>query len=129
MKPAPFNPQCIYGITKTAGIYCCRFFRRTHGVLAATGILYNHESAYRDEGFVSRKIISGAVRIWRGEQHDLVLGDLSAEIDWGYAPDYVGAMERILALEVPDDFIIATGELHSVQEFVAIASVPRARLA
>ena len=90
-------------------------------MFAATGILYNHESAYRDEGFVSRKIIGGAVRIWQGEQRDLVLGDLSAEIDWGYAPDYVGAMERILALEVPDDFIIATGELHSVQEFVAIA--------
>lgn len=117
----PLNPICIYGITKTAGVHCCRYYRQSHGLFASTGILYNHESQYRSPKFVSQKIIRGALAIAAGEQGQLSIGDLSAHIDWGYAPDYVDAMQRILALPRADDFIIATGESHSVQEFVEIA--------
>jgi GDPmannose 4,6-dehydratase len=120
-EETPLNPRCAYGVTKTAGLHCCRLYRNTHGVHASAGILYNHESPYRQEKFVSQKIVRAAIRIQRGEQQKLVLGDLSARIDWGYAPDFVDAMMRVLALEKPDDFIIATGETHSVGEFVEIA--------
>jgi len=117
----PLNPQCVYGITKTAGIHCCRFYRRVHGVHASVGIMYNHESPFRAEKFVSQKIVRGALRIAEGRQESLLLGDLSAAIDWGYAPDYVDAMTRIVALPEADDFVIATGEAHTVQEFVELA--------
>jgi GDPmannose 4,6-dehydratase len=120
-ETTPLNPQCVYGITKTTGVHCCRFYRRTHGVHASVGIMYNHESPFRAEKFVSQKIVRGALRIAQGRQEHLLLGDLSAAIDWGYAPDYVDAMARILALPHADDFVIATGESHSVREFVEIA--------
>ena len=115
------NPRCIYGITKASGLHCCRFYRETHGVFAAGGILFNHESAYRQEKFVSQKIIRAALEIAAGKREKLVLGDLSARIDWGYAPDFTDAMTRVLALDRADDFVIATGEAHSVGEFVEIA--------
>ena len=114
------NPRCIYGITKASGMHCCRFYRETHGVFAAAGILYNHESIYRPERFVSRKIIRSALEIANGQRDKLILGDLSATIDWGYAPDYVDAMVKILALPEPGDFIVATGEAHTVREFVEL---------
>lgn len=119
-EETPFNPRCAYGISKAAGVHCCRHYRQTHGVFAAVGILYNHESHLRQERFVAQRIIQAALRIRRGEQEQLTLGDLSAQIDWGYAPDFVDAMTRILALDTPDDFIVATGELHSVREFVEL---------
>jgi GDPmannose 4,6-dehydratase len=115
-----FSPRCPYGISKAAGMQCCRYYRRAHNLFAASGILYNHESHYRRENFVSQKIIRGARAIAAGRQDKLVLGDLSARIDWGFAPDFVRAMRALLALPEPDDFIIATGETHSVQEFVEI---------
>ncbi len=117
-EDTPFNPRCPYGISKAAGVHCCRHYRQTHGVFAATGILYNHESTLRQEKFVSQKIVQAALRIQRGEQDQLILGDLSARIDWGSAPDFVEAMTRILALPESGDFIVATGETHSVREFV-----------
>jgi len=117
----PFAPRCVYGITKTDGIHCCRFYRETHGVFAATGILYNHESVYRQEKFVSQKIIRAALATASGRCEKLILGDLSARIDWGYAPDFADAMVRMLALPQPDDFVVATGEAHTVREFVEIA--------
>lgn len=117
----PMNPRCIYGITKTSGLHCCRFYRETHGIFAAAGILYNHESVHRQEKFVSQKIIRAALGIAAGKRDKLILGDLSARIDWGYAPDFVEAMTRILALDRADDFVIATGEAHTVMEFVEIA--------
>jgi len=117
----PMNPNCIYGITKASGIHCCRFYRTACGIHASTGILYNHESAYRKENFVSQKIIRGAREIAAGKRDRLTLGDLSAKIDWGYAPDFVDAMVRILSLPEPDDFIVATGQAHTVLEFVEIA--------
>ena len=115
------NPRCIYGITKAAGVHCCRFFRETHGVFASAGILYNHESVHRQEKFVSQKIIRAAAAIAAGSREKLILGDLSARIDWGYAPDFTDAMVKILALPEPGDFIVATGEAHSVGEFAEIA--------
>jgi GDPmannose 4,6-dehydratase len=117
----PINPNCIYGITKAAGLALCRFYRFRYGVSAVAGILYNHESTLRSERFVSKKIIKGAVNIKRGKQNELVLGDLRAVIDWGYAPDYVRAMHSILNNKSPDDFIIATGKRHTVLDFVKVA--------
>jgi GDPmannose 4,6-dehydratase len=117
----PLRPQCVYGITKTAGLQCVRFYRREHALFAAGGILYNHESGLRAEHFVSQKIVRSAMRIKNGKQQRLSLGDLSARADWGYAPDFVHAMRAILALDTADDFVVATGEAHSVQEFVEAA--------
>jgi len=115
------NPNCIYGITKAAGLQLCRFYRSRYGIFAVAGILYNHESVLRPERFVSKKIIKGAINIKMGKQKKLVLGDLHAVNDWGYAPDYVRAMHLILNNEPPDDFIIATGKRHTVLDFVKVA--------
>jgi len=120
-ESTPINPNSIYGITKAAGLFACRFYRHNYSLFAATGILYNHESTLRHERFVSKRIIRGAINIKRGKQDKLILGDLDAEIDWGYAPDYVEAMHRILNSQTADDFIIATGEKHSVLDFVKTA--------
>jgi len=119
-EETPLHPGCVYGLTKAAGMQNCRLYRRKHSVFAATGILYNHESHLRAEKFVSQKIIRAAFRIKKGLQEKLVLGDLSARIDWGYAPDFVEAMQAILAADAPDDFVVATGESHTVREFVEI---------
>ena len=117
----PINPNCIYGITKAAGVALCRFYRSQYKIFAATGILYNHESALRPENFVSMRIVKGAVNIKKGSQKELVLGSLRAVIDWGYAPDYVLAMHLIVNSKLPDDFIIATGKRHTVLDFVKAA--------
>jgi GDPmannose 4,6-dehydratase len=119
-EQTPFNPKCIYGITKTAGIHTCRFYRNRDGLFVSCGILYNHESSYRKPIFVTKKIIDGAIKIKNKQQNKLVLGNLSAEVDWGYAPDYVGAFQRILNAADPDDFVIATGKKHTVRDFVEI---------
>lgn len=115
------NPNCFYGITKAAGLFMCRLYRKNHSVFASTGILYNHESSFRSEKFVSKKIITAAINIKNKKQKKLVLGDLNAEIDWGYALDYVEAMHKIVNNQVPDDFIIATGKKHKVIDFVKIS--------
>ena len=117
----PLAPLCAYGISKAAGIYLCRYYRREHHLYASNGILYNHESPLRPQHFVTRKIVGAAVRISSGLERELVLGDLDAQVDWGWAPDYVEAMHAILGLTCPDDFVVATGVLHSVREFVEIA--------
>ncbi len=116
----PMRPRSIYGITKVAGVSACRFYRDAYQVHASAGILYNHESPLRRDSFVSQKIVQAAVAISRGSQQKLVLGDLSARIDWGYAPDYVDAMIRIVRQPSADDYIIATGESRSVQEFAEV---------
>jgi GDPmannose 4,6-dehydratase len=115
------NPLTIYGITKANGVYLCRMYRSIHRVFAYVGILYNHESWLRGEQFVSQKIVKGAIKCKENPQYQVVLGDLSVEVDWGFAPDYVDAMYRILKLPESDEFIIATGEKHTVEEFVRIA--------
>jgi len=116
----PFNPDSIYGITKLAGLQICRYYRKHYSLFAASGILYNHESIYRSDRFLSMKIIKGALNIKNGKQDKLVLGDLHAEVDWGYAPDYTKAMRLILGLSQPADYIIATGKKYSVLDFVKI---------
>jgi GDPmannose 4,6-dehydratase len=117
----PMNPICPYGISKTAGAHLCTYYRQERGIFASVGILYNHESALRTAAFLSRKIVRAVVDIKRGSRDGLVVGSLNAMVDWGFAPDYVEAMWRILQAEFPDDFIVATGILHSVRDFVQTA--------
>lgn len=116
--PRPISP---YGVGKLAGHGLVNSFRVEHEVFATSGILYNHESPRRPVDFVTRKIINGAVRIKRGELDQLHLGDLSARRDWGWAPDYVEAMWLMLQADEPDDFVIATGKLHTVEDLVNAA--------
>lgn len=116
-----FSPSDIYGISKTTGTHVCRLYRKDYGLFVAVGILYNHESSLRPDNFVSQKIIQAALRIKRGEISCFYLGDLSSEIDWGYAPDFVEAMYFILQLDKADDFIVATGQTHTVHNFVVYA--------
>lgn len=116
----PLAPTNIYGISKAAGILACRFARTSYETFVSVAILYNHESRLRGPEFVSRKIVQGALDIQHGKSRQLLLRDLSAEVDWGYAADSVDAMRRILRLENPGDFVVATGERHSVREFVEI---------
>jgi GDPmannose 4,6-dehydratase len=119
-ESTPFKPETVYGITKLDGVLSCRYYRNSYGIFASTGIFYNHESQYRTENFISKKIIKGALDIRRGKKEKLVLGNLHAEVDWGYAPDYVDAAHRILQTDAPGEFIIATGKLHSVLDLVSI---------
>ncbi len=116
----PMMPSSIYGISKACGLLICRYYRNQFGIFSSAGILYNHESELRDEKFISKKIIKGALKIKHGQQKKLMVGDLNAEVDWGYAPDYVDAMVKILNVERPGEFIIASGEKHSVLDFVKI---------
>lgn len=116
--PRPTSP---YGVGKLAGHGLVDSFRLRHEIFACSGILYNHESPRRPVEFVPRKIVSGALAIAEGRQENLILGDLSARRDWGYAPDYVEAMWMMLQADAPGDFIIATGELHSVSDLVDAA--------
>ncbi|MGZ5537440.1 MAG: GDP-mannose 4,6-dehydratase [Chthoniobacterales bacterium] len=120
-EQTPFSPDTVYGITKAAGAECCRFYRREHNVFAAVGILYNHESSLRSPSFLSQKVVRAALEIKAGQRSELILGDLSSETDWGYAPDYIDAMMRILQAKRADDFVIATGIPHTVQDFVECA--------
>ncbi len=114
----PFHPRSPYGISKVAGFQLARNYREAYGLFACNGIAFNHESERRGFEFVSRKITSTVARIRRGMAAELRLGNLQAKRDWGYAPDYVEAMWRMLQQEEPGDFVLATGETHSVQEFV-----------
>lgn len=116
-----WNPRSIYGISKVASHHLVENYRNQHGVFACTGILYNHESPRRKHEFVTRKISSSVARIYRGLGNSLELGNLQARRDWGYAPDYVDAMHRILLADTPEDFVIATGTLHTVEELVKMA--------
>ncbi|NQT30020.1 MAG: GDP-mannose 4,6-dehydratase [Candidatus Saganbacteria bacterium] len=120
-EKSEINPECVYGITKASGYYVCRFYRKKHAIFASTGILFNHESHLRDDKFVSKKIIKAVAKIKRKKQKKLILGNLQAEVDWGYAPDYVRAMYKTLQIKHADDFVIATGKKHRVVDFVKIA--------
>jgi GDPmannose 4,6-dehydratase len=113
-----FNPQSPYACAKTLAYYFTRYYREAFGMFASTAIFYNHESPRRTEEYVTRKITRSVARISIGKQDKLVLGDLSAKLDWGYSKEYMEAAWQILQLNAPDDFIIGTGEVHSVQEFV-----------
>ncbi|GAC1393310.1 MAG: GDP-mannose 4,6-dehydratase [Polyangiales bacterium] len=114
----PFYPRSPYGIAKVAGYWLTVNYREGHGLHASNGILFNHESERRGENFVTRKITLGLAAIKRGESRELRLGNLDARRDWGHARDYVEAMWLMMQQEKPDDFVVATGETHSVREFI-----------
>lgn len=114
----PFAPQSPYAIAKVFAHQMAQRFRDAYNMFVACGILFNHESPRRGENFVTRKVTLGAARIRAGLQRKLTLGNLSAKRDWGYAPEYVEAMWRMLQAKKPDDFAIATGETHTVKEFI-----------
>jgi len=116
-----FHPRSPYGISKVAGFDLTRNYREAYGMFCASGILFNHEGPRRGFEFVTRKITSGAAAIKRGLATELRLGNLEAKRDWGYAADYVRAIYSMLQQNEPDDFVIATGETHSVREFCEIA--------
>jgi GDPmannose 4,6-dehydratase len=116
-----FHPRSTYGISKVAGYELTRNYREAYGMHASSGILFNHESPRRGFEFVTRKITSGVARILAGRSSTLPLGNLEAKRDWGHAREYVGAMWRMLQQPEPDDYVIATGETHSVREFVELA--------
>ena len=114
----PFNPQSPYGVSKVFAFFITKTFRTGYKIFASNGILFNHESERRGVNFVTRKITLGLARIKVGVQKDLHLGNLEAKRDWGYSKDYVEAMWKILQHDEPDDFVISTGETHSVKEFI-----------
>ena len=117
----PFAPRSPYGYAKVYGHYATVNHRESYGLFACSGILFNHESPRRGLEFVTRKITHGVARIVAGKQHELVLGDIRPQRDWGYAGDYVRAMWAMLQQDEPDDYVVATGETHSVEEFATRA--------
>ena len=116
-ETTPFYPRSPYGVAKLYGYWITKNYRESYGMFAVNGILFNHESERRGENFVTRKITLAAARIAAGQQDKLYLGNLDALRDWGYARDYVECMWLMLQHEQPEDFVIATGEQHSVREF------------
>ncbi|HVT04466.1 MAG TPA: GDP-mannose 4,6-dehydratase [Thermoanaerobaculia bacterium] len=117
----PFYPRSPYGVAKLYAYWITVNYREAYGIHASNGILFNHESPIRGETFVTRKITMGAARIREGLQDKLYLGNLGAERDWGFAADYVEGMWRIVQCDTPEDFVLATGETHSVREFCELA--------
>lgn len=120
-ETTPFHPYSPYAVAKQYGFWIIKEYREAYGMFCCSGILFNHESERRGETFVTRKITLAAARIAQGKQDKLYLGNLSSLRDWGYAKDYVECMWLILQNEKPEDFVIATGEQHSVREFASLA--------
>ncbi len=120
-EATPFYPRSPYGVSKLYGHWITVNYRESYGLHASSGILFNHESERRSPVFVSRKISLGVARIKHGVARELRLGNLGARRDWGYARDYVRAMHLMLQRETPGDYVVATGETHSVQEFAELA--------
>jgi GDPmannose 4,6-dehydratase len=120
-ETTPFYPRSPYGVAKLYAYWITKNYRESYGMFAVNGILFNHESERRGETFVTRKITLAAARIAQGKQDKLYLGNLDALRDWGYAKDYVECMWLMLQHDTPEDFVIATGEMHSVREFATLA--------
>jgi GDPmannose 4,6-dehydratase len=120
-EETPMRPTSPYGCAKAFATQLCRVYRQSYGVFVCNGILYNHESPRRGENFVTRKIARAAARISKGLDVDLVLGNLESKRDWGRAQDYVQAMWLMLQHDKPGDYVVASGEVHSVREFVEAA--------
>jgi len=120
-ETTPFYPRSPYGVAKLYGFWITKNYRESYNMFAVNGILFNHESERRGETFVTRKITLAAARIAQGKQDKLYLGNLDALRDWGYAKDYVECMWLMLQHDTPEDFVIATGEMHSVREFATLA--------
>lgn len=121
-ETTPFHPRSPYGVAKVYAYWITKNYRESYGMFASNGILFNHESPRRGETFVTRKITQGLARIKSGSEEKIYLGNLDAKRDWGHAQDYVEGMWRILQHKQPDDFILATGETHSVREFAEEAA-------
>jgi len=117
----PFHPRSPYGVAKVFGHHITMNYRESYGLYACSGILFNHEGPRRGLEFVTRKITNTAARIKLGVDKELVLGNTDAKRDWGYAGDYVKAMWLMLQQDEPDDYVIATGETHSIEEFLTLA--------
>jgi GDPmannose 4,6-dehydratase len=117
-ETTPFYPRSPYAVAKLYAFWIVKNYRESYGLHASNGILFNHESPRRGETFVTRKITMAAARISRGLQKCLFMGNINALRDWGYAPDYVEIMWMMLQEETPDDYVVATGEMHSVREFI-----------
>lgn len=117
----PFHPRSPYGVAKVFGHHLTVNYRESYGLFACSGILFNHEGPRRGLEFVTRKITNTAARIKLGVEKELVLGNIDAKRDWGFAGDYVKAMWMMLQQDQPDDYVIATGETHSVEEFLTLA--------
>ena len=120
-ETTPFHPRSPYGISKVAGFELTRNYREAYGMFCVNGILYNHEGPRRGFEFVTRKITSTVARIKAGQAHELRLGNLDARRDWGHAKDYVRAMRLMLQHDAPEDFVVASGESHTVREFCELA--------
>jgi GDPmannose 4,6-dehydratase len=120
-EKTPFYPRSPYAAAKAYGFYLTQNYRESYGMFCSNGILFNHESPRRGENFVTRKITRAVGRIVAGTQKKLALGNLDAKRDWGFAGDFVEAMWHMLQLDTPDDFVVATGETHSVREFLEVA--------
>jgi GDPmannose 4,6-dehydratase len=120
-ETTPFHPRSPYGVAKVYGHWITVNYRESYDLHASSGILFNHESPRRGLEFVTRKITHGVAQIALGHATELRLGNLDAKRDWGFAGDYVEAMWRMLQQEAPDDFVICTGETHSVREFCELA--------
>ena len=120
-ETTPFHPRSPYAVAKLYSFWIMKNYRESYGMYTTNGILFNHESERRGETFVTRKITLAAARIAAGKQDKLYLGNLDARRDWGYAPDYVECMWLIMQQPEPDDYVIATGEYHSVREFATLA--------
>lgn len=120
-ETTPFYPRSPYGVAKQYGFWITKNYRESYGMFAVNGILFNHESERRGETFVTRKITLAAAAIAKGRQDKLYLGNLDARRDWGYAKDYVECMWLMLQHSTPEDFVIATGEMHTVREFCTLA--------
>ena len=120
-ESTPFRPRSPYAVAKAAAFWELANYREAYSLFACSGILYNHESPLRPERFVTKKIISAACRIANGSKEKLHLGNIHIQRDWGWAPEYVEAMWLMLQQEKPEDFVIATGESHSLEEFIAAA--------
>lgn len=117
-EETPFHPRSPYGISKLAGFWTVKNYRESYGLFMLSGILFNHESEFRGEEFVTKKISLAVANIAKGKEEFMELGNLDAKRDWGYAGDYVEGMWLMLQNESPDDFVLATGENHSIREFV-----------
>ncbi len=117
-ETTPFYPRSPYGVAKMYAFWITKNYREAYGLHASNGILFNHESPRRGETFITRKITMAVARIIRGMQDCLYIGNVNAMRDWGYAPDYVRMMHMMLQQDTPDDYVVATGEMHSVREFI-----------
>ncbi|CAN5372854.1 GDP-mannose 4,6-dehydratase [soil metagenome] len=121
VEDSPFHPRSPYGVAKTYGYWIARNYRESYGMFTANGLLFNHEGERRGPEFVTRKVSMAAARIKLGLQESLELGNMDAQRDWGYAADYVEGMWRMLQQDKPDDYVLATGEAHSIREFCELA--------